>query len=109
MSLLASLNLPNPRAIDTNYYVLLETHISYLRMHPETKVVEVTGQQGEKYIGDFHGLLDTLAIDKKYHYLITRVNNMNSSVDYDGSQLALYVPSISVIAAFIATYDSLED
>lgn len=109
MTLLSSLNLPDPRVLEDSYYVLLETHIPMLRKDPKTRLIEINGQQAEKYTGDFHGLLDSLFIDKKYHYLITRVNGLNCSTDYDGFRKNFYIPDFDVIGAFLATYSSVED
>ncbi len=109
MSLLSELTLPDPRVLREDYYVLLESHIPMLRSHAETQLIEINGQQAEKYTGDFHGLLDSLRIDKKYHYLITRVNGYNCSTDYDGLRKSFYVPSIDIISSFLATYGSIED
>lgn len=109
MSLLTQLNLPEPRVLLNSYYVLLETHIPMLRTHKDTRLIEVNGQQAEKFTGDFHGLLDSLLIEKKYHYLITRVNGFNCSTDYDGLRKSFYIPSTDVISGFLATYSSNED
>lgn len=106
MSLLTILNAPNPQVLDQNFYVLLESHLPYLLSHPKTRVVEVTGLSAEKYTGDFHGLLDTLAIDKKYHYLVTRMNAMTCSTEYDGKNTAFMIPDMSVVSAFLSTYNS---
>lgn len=109
MSLLTELSLPEKDVLDPDYYVLLESHVPMLRTHKDTQLIEVNGQQAEKYTGDFHGLLDSLLISKKYHYLITRVNGYNCSTDYDGLRKSFYIPSMDVIGAFLATYGSIED
>lgn len=109
MSLLTELTLPEPRVLDEKFYILLESHVPLLRTHSGTQLVEVNGQQAEKYTGDFHGLLDSLMVDKKYHYLVTRVNGYNCSTDYDGLRKSFYIPSVDLIGAFFATYSSIED
>jgi len=109
MSLLNRLRVPNDRVKDEAYYVLLETHIPFLKAHSETKLIEVTGREGDMYCGDFYGLLDSLSIDKKFHYLIMRMNDLVSSTDYTGERLAFLIPNPKIISAVIATYDSRED
>lgn len=108
MALLDVLRLPDPVVLDPNYYVLLESHVAYLVSHPDTETVLVTGQQAEKYTGDLAGLLNSLAIDKKYHYLIARMNGLVSSSDYDGEMTSLLIPSFPVSARFMILYDTHE-
>lgn len=109
MSLINKLRMPAEHVKDEAYYVLLETHITFLKNHSETKLIEVTGREGDMYCGDFYGLLDSLSIDKKYHYLIMRMNGLVSSTDYTGEQLAFLVPNPKVISAIVSTYGSRED
>jgi len=46
VSLLNILKVPDEEVLDPQYYVLLETHVHYLKKHPNTQLIEVTGQQG---------------------------------------------------------------
>lgn len=108
MSLLSRLTTPNPIVKEESYYILLDTHVDYFKKHSKTKYISVTGLQAEKYKGDFHGLLNYLAIDKKLHYLITRMNNLYSSSDYDGELLSIMIPEPGAVAQVIATYSSIE-
>lgn len=109
MSLLQSLGPVDKMSLTESYYTLLESHLPYLLNHPTTKTVVVPSQQAEKYTGDFHGLLDVLAIGKKYHYLVTKLNGMNCSTDYDGRRVEFVIPSPETISSFLATYGSRED
>lgn len=109
MSLLTLLKMPAKYVLDPHYYIVLESHLHYLRTHPLTRVVYVTGQQAEKFTGDFDGLLDSLSIDKKYHYLITRLNNLACSTDYEGLETSIVMPDSNTISRFITIYTSLED
>lgn len=108
MSLLSRLVEPDTQVLEPAYYVLLESHVHALREHPDGEVTMVTLQQAAKYRGDFSGLLDSLGIDKKYHYLVTRVNGWTSSIDYDGLTPTVLVPPLSVVAQIIAQYQSRE-
>ena len=109
MSLLQILRVPESHVLELGYVILMETHLVYLRNHKNTTVVDVTAQVAEKYIGDLNGLLDTLAIDKKYYYLITRMNGYLSSEEYDGTATTFMVPDFSEASQILAMYTSIED
>jgi len=108
LSLISAMTVPGDWILEEQFYVLLESHLSFLRNHALTKITEVKLQQAEKYTGDFHGLLDTLAIDKKFHYLITRLNGLNCSTDYKGTNAFIIMPDTDTAADFISTYLSTE-
>lgn len=109
MALLDVLKVPEMNVTDPNFYVLLDSHVAYLTRHPLSEWAQVTGQQAEKYRGDFHGLLDSLSIDKKYHYLITRMNGLVSSGDYDGFVTQILLPDYPTAARFMAIWTTRED
>lgn len=109
VSLLNILKVPDEEVLDPQYYVLLETHVHYLKKHPNTQLVEVTGQQAEKYTGDLSGLLDSLAVDKKYHYLIARVNDLTACTEYDGKTTLLLIPDTNIARQFMTIFNSRED
>jgi hypothetical protein len=58
--------------------VLLTDHIS--------KVVEIDITTAYRYIGDFEGLLVELGVNNSYLYPTMVVNNISSSIDYDGTK-----------------------
>lgn len=109
MALLDRLVVPDAHVLEENYVVLMETHLDYLRTHPRTHRIETTGQQAAKYIGDLNGLLDSLAIGKKYQYLVVRLNGYLCSNEYDGTQLEFLIPDITEVAQFLGIYTSIED
>ena len=109
MSLAKSIRIPHSRVLQEDFYILMESHIPMLRKHPNTREYEVNGQQAEKYKGDFHGLLQSLDIVKKYHYIITRVNHFNASTDYDGFQTRFVVPDTQTMDMIFSIYNSIED
>lgn len=109
MSLADAIDLPHEVVLTDAYYTLLETHIVFLRADESIRQVTINGQIAEKYTGDFYGLLNELSIDKKYHYLVMRVNRMKTSTDYDGVVTTFLVPTIDLMDSFISTYLSREN
>jgi hypothetical protein len=107
MALLTRLQLQDAVVLNPNYYVLMESHLSFLRTHQKTALINISGQAAEKYTGDFYGLLDSLSI-RKNHYLILRLNGMYSSTDYDGQQLEFLIPDEAAVNRILTTYRSIE-
>lgn len=108
MSLRNQLRLPSEGVNTHDYYVLMESHLPLVRQMPTTRVVQIEGHEAAKYRGDFHGLLNSLGLDKKFHYLTTRLNGMYRSQDYDGQNVTLYLPDESRMNGFIATFESVQ-
>ena len=108
MSLLEQLDAPETYTLEDGYRVLIESHVPYLRTSKNTSTVTAEAQYGEKFIGDFYGLLDYLSIDKKYRYLVLRMNDLASSDAYDGVRLTFLVPSPTEANAFLDVYTSIE-
>lgn len=108
MSLVEKMKLPSKRVLDEDYYVLVESHLDYLNKHPLTKTVSVSQRIAAMFKGDFHGLLNYLALDKKLHYLITRMNGLYSSGDFSGEINYLSIPDPGTVAGVIATFSSIE-
>jgi hypothetical protein len=82
---------------DPDFLVALESHLTYLRSSPSLRVVTVSIHQNHKYEGDLYGLLDDLNVEKKYHYIVMRVNGMVSSADYDGTRENLFIPDFTEV------------
>lgn len=108
MSLLDILEIPEDVVNDPNYYVHLETHVEYLKYHKGTMVLSVTGLEAEKYKADFYGLLLSLKVERKYHYLVMRMNGYANSSDYDGIRTDILYPDVGEAARVIDIYSSLE-
>ena len=108
-SLESSMALPSSLVKDIDFYVLLDSHIPYFLSHPQTKTIVIPGLQAERFKGDFHGLLNYLALDKKLHYLITRMNNLFSSSDYAGEETSITLPDPSIVSRVISTFSTVEN
>ncbi len=80
-----------------DFLVLIESHLTYLRTSVNATLVAVTEHQNYKYEGDLYGLLDDLTIDKKFHFIIARVNNFVNSSDFKGDIQYLIVPDLSEV------------
>ncbi len=108
MSLLQDLNIPEDLVKERDYYELLESHMTYMKAHRSTKVLNVGLDQAAIYKGDFYGLLNSLHVDKKYHYPIMRANGLFSSSEYDGLMSEIIKLGEEVINDITTIYLSVE-
>lgn len=82
---------------ETGFQLMLESHLTYLRTLSTNRVMKVSEHQCYKYEGDFYGLLNDLNVEKKYHYVIMRVNALASSSDFKEIISEIIVPDTSEI------------
>lgn len=76
-----------------DFLIMLESHLEYLRIN-NVGFLPITNQQNIKFAGDLYGILNEKNIDKKFHYIISRLNNYNSSSDYKGDKSELLLPDV---------------
>lgn len=91
---------------DPGFFILLESHLTYLRTKNNVTAVTITQHQGYKFEGDLYGLLNDLSIEKKYHYIVMRVNYYLSSADYLGDRDSLLIPDLNEVELLKQIYDS---
>lgn len=108
MSLLSSMQSVSPIVSQESYYVLIESHLDFLRNHPRNKVLEVTALDADVYRGDLSGLLSEYNIPTGSHYAITRMNGFTSSMAYDGEATHFIVPDDAVISRIMNAFQSQE-
>lgn len=82
---------------DPNFLIIIESHLTHLRSSEGVRLLTVKEQQGYKYEGDFFGLLDDLQVDKKYHHIVMRINDLQSSADYKGDLTHVLIPSFNEV------------
>ncbi len=109
MSLIEKFILPEEYTTKRDFYEVIESHLTYLKNHPSTHLTTIQPDQAAIYKGDFFGLLNSMSVDKKYHYPIMRVSGYLSSSDYNGLGLEIYMPSEEVINEIITIYLSREE
>ena len=76
---------------------VLEDHMTYLREHSENSVQSIEPNIAYKYIGDLTGVLHHYRVPYHLHWVVMRMNNMTSPVDYRDTMLSLIIPSFSAV------------
>lgn len=108
MSLLNSIQNVNPLMSEEQYYVLIESHLEYLRNHARNRILEVTALEADVYKGDLSGLLREKMVPVSSHYAIIRMNGFNSSAVYDGVATHFIIPDDSVLSRIVNSFVSEE-
>lgn len=82
---------------DPKFVRVLETHLTHLRTHPDTRVAQVHPHDAYKFEGDFYGLLDQFNVPPEYHWVTMRVNDISNPNLVDPSIQFILLPSPSAI------------
>ena len=97
MTLTDSVSQPDDSFFDEEFMVMIDSHLTWLRSDPDGTMQAISNIQAYKWEGDLFGLLDNLGIDKRYHFIIARVNYYENSTDYRGDVYQLFIPTLSNI------------
>lgn len=82
---------------DDSFRAVLEDHMTYLRTHPQSRIIQVEPHVADRWAGDLYGLLISLNIAPYLHWVIMRMNGMLSPQDCDGQLRALQIPYNKVL------------
>ena len=102
------LNLQNaPREI--NYFSagfrnIVENHLQILRNTAKTESIAVAGKDEVKHRGDFYGLMHEMNIDRNFHWIALRLNDLHSPMDYDGKLLSVLLPDENRVEFMLARW-----
>lgn len=91
---LASDHNRSPTYYEPSFRVVLEDHMTYFRLHPNTQTLTIDPHLALMYEFDLDGLLISQNVPHHLHWLIGRMNRLNSSSEYRRDMLALLIPSI---------------
>jgi hypothetical protein len=81
---------------DPAFRNVLEDHMTYLREQYSTLVI-INPDEAYQWRGDFFGLLDGRGYARKYHWIILRLNQYSSPVQFTEDTLAILVPNFTTI------------
>lgn len=81
----------------TEWYTVVESHLQWLLQHPSTSILTLDGHDAYKFEGDLTGLLLSLNIHTRLHYVIMRLNNMSSPTGFNSEWTHLAIPNADVV------------
>lgn len=88
------------------FYDVLESHMNFLRAHPDNVVVQVDSHRADVFDGDLYGFLQSAQIASKLHWTIMRMNNMFSPYDFGPGVQTLIIPDERAIESLRQTHKS---
>jgi hypothetical protein len=89
---------PGPNSFyERAFLSILESHMDYLRKHPQTATIPVSEQDAVIYNGDLQGYLTKYNISMKIHWTIMRMSNLYSTFEFGPDVKFLLVPDETVV------------
>lgn len=88
------------------FRAVIEDHMSYLRTHPETRVVELPNNEAYKYEYDFYMLLSRLSIPYHLHWVVLRLNGFTAPNQLRAGLQSILVPSEAEMERMRSNYSS---
>lgn len=85
---------------------VLEDHMTYLRTHSETQVMAVDPMQLHVHEFDLTGLLNVLGIPMHLHWVVMRMNRLNTLTEVPQDITRLLVPGANEISMIEQTYST---
>ena len=89
---------------DPAFRLMLESHMSYLRQRPSIRVLDIDNHDAYKYEGDLAGLLRKYSIPPHLHWVIMRLNDMDSPALYTADMTQLIILPETEIKSLAAVF-----
>lgn len=83
--------------LDVGFKHVLEQHLPGLKRDSGNNPIEVTIHESWYYQGNFHGLLYRKGIPVHLHWLVTRLNGYDSSLDFNEEITEIILPNVDRI------------
>ncbi len=93
-------------AYTQEFHTMLENHVLLLVRSSGSQVIGIENGQAMQYDSDFFGLLTTLQVPPKYHWVTMRCNGMYSPFDYKSSITSVILPNFEEIDDLERLYNS---
>lgn len=82
----------------------LETYMPYLRNHVDSEDLVIDHHDLYKFEGDFYGLLSKYNIERKYHWIVLRINDLLNPNEVPQHLEGIKIPNPSQISKIVQIY-----
>lgn len=86
------------------FKIVLEDHLEKIKSSDRVLINTIESTVGDKYKGDFYGLLQHLSIPPEHRWITMRLNGYSSTSDFDGLQLDIKLPSVLDLHVMMSRY-----
>lgn len=94
----------NTLAINPDLRHLMITHIAYLREHSTTKATRIVQEEMVTHQYNLYAYLNKVGIERKLHWVIFLINDIDSPEHFDKDVDMLLIPDITVIEEIVAMH-----
>jgi hypothetical protein len=78
---------------DPEFHVTMESHMPWLRQLASTTTITLLPIDSVKYDADLGGLLQKYNVPVCYHWIVMRMNKLNSPSEFNSTITSLLIPS----------------
>lgn len=89
------------------FLATIESHLTYLRQHPDSDYLQVEDGIAHKYEYDFYGLLKYLGVPNAHHWIVMRVNNYTAPYEYRSDKTEILLPSSEAVGQIRRLYRTM--
>lgn len=82
---------------DPAFRNVLEDHMTFLREHPQTSVLNVEPTQAYRFEHDLFGLLAHYGVSRAFHWVVMRMNKMTTPTELTRDAVQLLVPETRLV------------
>lgn len=83
---------------------MIEDHMRYLKEDALTESIQIDNQVANKSHGDLYSVLYEYNVPRHLHWIVMRMNNYSSPMEYDSEHVVLLVPSPTTIENLLKTF-----
>lgn len=89
---------------DQAFRVVIEDHLSYLKEHKNVTLLKLEPADAWRWRNNFYGLLKDNGIPEYLRWIVLRMNDMVSPMDFDGEQVQFLIPIEGIITRLVGVY-----
>lgn len=97
----------NPVHYDDRFRDVILAHRELILARQGTTHISVTQYEADKYYGDFYGLLLSKGVSSDLLWLVTVLNGLNSSDEYNSDFLSIITPDSGYIDRLINMFNTI--
>lgn len=85
----------------------LQQNLEYLKRAPGTSSIPITQRDADVYYGDFHGLLLHIGQQRHHLWILTILNGLTNSGEYNSDFLSIIVPDADRLQRIADIYNTV--